>query len=141
MFFITQSCFKLHQNIITGLSAVFLNFVDAVYSLMFSKKPLKPSQNSWIYTEIRLHTGELLLLIRTTSEGSLLQGILFMGIIIQRAEYSFSFYSYFTITHCFVLVYHIKSQWNPQRFVVTICGINSRGVNTFQRHCECFAVK
>ena len=54
---------NLH-NFIPDLSGVFLWLHDAVCSLMFSNKPLRLSQNSCIYTKIRLHTGGLHLLIR-----------------------------------------------------------------------------
>ncbi|MED6243037.1 hypothetical protein ATANTOWER_013959 [Ataeniobius toweri] len=53
------SCWKtqLLQNVLPDLSAVLLGLHDAICSLMFSNKPVRPSQNIWIYTEIELHTG------------------------------------------------------------------------------------
>ena len=56
--------FKLLHNFIPDLSGVFLGLHDVVWSLRFSNKLLRASQNSCIYTEIKLHTDGLYVLIR-----------------------------------------------------------------------------
>lgn len=48
---------KLRNNLVSVWAS--LNLHDAVCSLMFSKKPLGPSQNTCIYTEIDEHTCTL----------------------------------------------------------------------------------
>lgn len=58
-YFIISPSYKRFQNFICGPSAVLLGLLDAVCSLMFSKKPLRLSQNSWSSTEIRLHTVDV----------------------------------------------------------------------------------
>lgn len=41
-----KPCFKLPHNFTADLSAVFLGFHEAVYSLMFSIKAWRPSQDN-----------------------------------------------------------------------------------------------
>ncbi|MED6276860.1 hypothetical protein CHARACLAT_007254 [Characodon lateralis] len=63
MLFLTELCFKPLHNYLPDLPAVFLGLHDVVSSLMFPDKPLRPSQNSCIYPESKLHSGGLLKLV------------------------------------------------------------------------------
>lgn len=42
----------LLQTFLPDLSTLFYNIRDAVFSLIFSNRPLRPLQNCWIYTEM-----------------------------------------------------------------------------------------
>ena len=53
------TCFKLLHDFISGLSGEVLGLHDAICSLVYSNKPLKPSQNSCIHTETKLPTAGL----------------------------------------------------------------------------------
>ncbi|MEQ2244204.1 hypothetical protein ILYODFUR_014708 [Ilyodon furcidens] len=53
--------FKLLYNFHSDLSPAFFGLHCAVCSLRFTNNPLRPSQNSCIYKEIKLYTGGLFL--------------------------------------------------------------------------------
>lgn len=52
-------CKSGYRNL--DLSAVFAGLRDAAGALLLPNKPLRPSENKWIYTDVKLHTGNLLL--------------------------------------------------------------------------------
>ncbi|MEQ2237005.1 hypothetical protein ILYODFUR_018608 [Ilyodon furcidens] len=56
---LSSPCFKLLQNVFLDLSALFLGLHIAVCFLMFSNKPLRPSQSSWAYSQSRLYRWNL----------------------------------------------------------------------------------